>query len=153
MRGGRGASSARTGFSLIEVLITIVLIGILTAFLTPRIATTMQHARVNRAANTIAADLELTFAMAARERQPVRLTTTNATTYTISDRIGGTVRATRNLGVTSEYRLDSLTFAPGTIDVFPNGVSTAALTVAVTANGYTRQVTMSRGGQIRVVPL
>ena len=41
MRGGREASSARTGFSLIEVLITIVLIGILTAFLTPRIATTM----------------------------------------------------------------------------------------------------------------
>jgi prepilin-type N-terminal cleavage/methylation domain-containing protein len=153
MRRGVGLGTSQAGFTLLEAIVTIVMIGLMASFLTPRISTSLQHARVNRAANTIATDLELAFAMAARERQPVRLTTTGATTYTISDRIGGTVRATRNLGATSEFRLDTLSFAPATIDVFPTGVSTAALTVVVTLNGYTRQVTMSRGGQIRVVPL
>ena len=148
---GRGAQ-ARAGFTLIEVLLIVVIIGLLVAFMVPRIGATIQHARVNRAANAIASDLELAFTMAARQRRPIRLNTTGTTTYTMSDRIGGTLRATRDLGAASEFKLDS-SFTPATINVFPSGVSTAALTVAVTANGYTRQVIMNRGGQIRVMPL
>src|SRR6476646_423186 len=152
MPQGRGAR-VRAGFTLIEVLLIVVIIGLLVAFMVPRVGATIQHARVNRAANAVAGDLELAFTMAARQRRPIRLTTTGTTTYTMSDRIGGTLRASRNLGAASEFKLDTLSFTPATIDVFPSGVSTAALTVAVTANGYTRQVILSRGGQIRVMPL
>jgi type II secretory pathway pseudopilin PulG len=136
-----------------EVMIVVVIVGLLTAILTPRIGTAIQHARVNRAASVVAGDLELAFTMAARQRKPMRLTTTGATTITIADRSGGTLRHTRSLGAGTEYELSSVSFAPATVDIFPTGVSTAVLTVTIGAPGFTRQVTMTRGGQVRVVPL
>jgi type II secretory pathway pseudopilin PulG len=150
-RCGRAAGE-RWGFTLVEVLILLVALAVLYSIVVNGIGPAMLHARVNRAASAVAGDLELAFTMAARQRQPVRLTTTGTTTYTISDRTG-TVRAARSFGAGTEFKLDAVSFTPGTIDVFPSGIATAALTVAVTANGYTRQVTMSRGGQIRVMPL
>jgi type II secretory pathway pseudopilin PulG len=130
------------------MMLAVVLIGILTAIAAPRIGTAITHARVNRAATVVAGDLEMAFTMAARQRKPMRLTTTDATTYTITDRSDGTVRFTRRLGSASEFAIGSVAFAPGTVDVFPTGVSTAVLTVTVGASGFSRQVTMTRGGQV-----
>jgi prepilin-type N-terminal cleavage/methylation domain-containing protein len=144
--------SGRSGFTLMDVLITIVLIAILAAMVAPRIQTAIQHARVNRAASVVAGDLELAFTMAARQRKPMRLTTSGAATYTIADRSGGTVRYTRNLGAGTDFNL-SISFAPTTVDVFPTGVSTAVLTVTVGGTDFTRQLTMTRGGQVLLVPL
>jgi hypothetical protein len=42
--------------------------------------------------------------------------------------------------------------SPTTIDLFPNGTVSQSLTLTFTLDGYTRHVTMTRAGQVRVTP-
>jgi len=48
------------------------------------------------------------------------------------------------------YRLDSVSFSVSPVDLFPSGFTSSALTVSLWAGGYSRRVTMSRAGWIRV---
>jgi hypothetical protein len=109
---------------------------------------------VNRSATLIAADLQNAFAVAARQREPVRIQAdANTRSYVFVDRKTGAILRIRTFyGDTSEYRLTRLTFTPSTIDVFPSGVSSAALVVDLANGDYTRQVTASTAGFIRTLP-
>jgi prepilin-type N-terminal cleavage/methylation domain-containing protein len=141
------------GFSLFELAIVIVIIGILAAMTGPAMSRVVRHQRVNRAAMVIVADMQNAFAVAARQRQPVRIQA-DATTrsYQFIDRRTGTVLRIRAFyGDTSEYRLSSLVFHPATtIDVFPNGVSSVADTIDLANGDYSKQITMSTAGFVRV---
>lgn len=142
---------ARQGFSLPEMLIVIVILGIMAAVVSPAISKVIRVQRVNKAAAIVAADLQNVFAMAGRQRAPVHLDgNASAKTYTFSDRKTGTVFQTRSLGSTSEYRLDSLVFNPQVVDMFPNGISSAPLVVTVATGNYRRTVTASTAGFVRV---
>jgi type II secretory pathway pseudopilin PulG len=134
-----------------EVLIVIVILGIVAAMAVPAISKIVRHQRVNKAAAIVAADLQNIFAMAGRQRAPVHLAS-NATakTYTFSDRKTGTVFQTRSLGSTSEYQIGTLVFSPTSVDMFPNGISSAPLSVTVGTGDYTRTVTASTAGFVRV---
>ncbi len=142
----------RKGFSIVELLLVVALLGIIAGMVAPKIGSMVQHQRVNKAAAIVVADLQNVFAMAGRQRAPVRMTSNlSAKTYTFADRRTGTVFQTRNLGNTSEYRLGTLTFNPATVDMFPNGISSAALIVTVGAGTYTRTITASTAGFVRLV--
>lgn len=144
---------SRPGFTVIEMLIVVVILGIAATFATPPVSRFIRHDRVNRAATLIVADLQNVFAVAGRQREPVRLTANNAArTYTITDRKTGTVIRTRDFGSTSEYSLTGLVLSPITIDVFPSGVSSAALTATITGGDYSRTVTASTAGFVRMTP-
>jgi hypothetical protein len=109
---------------------------------------------VNRAAQVVVADLQNGFAMAGRQRAPVRLTFTSSTqTYVFSDRGSGAVIQTRTMNKQSEYALTTLSGSPSTVDILPNGIGSAAFTVTIGQNGYTRTVTASSAGFVRLVPL
>jgi hypothetical protein len=56
------------------------------------------------------------------------------------------------LGDVSEYKLYSVAGAPATVDLLPHGVATASTIVTLSAGGYSRSVTMTRGGHVRVSP-
>ena len=144
----------RHGFSMMEMLVVIVILGILSAMVGPAMSRVVRHNRVNRSATLIAADLQNAFAVAARQREPVRIQADAATrSYQFVDRKTGAVLRIRTFyGDTSEYRLTRLTFTPTTIDVFPSGVSSAALVVDLANGDYTRQVTASTAGFIRTLP-
>ncbi len=142
----------RTGFSIVELLLVVGLLGIIAGMIGPKIGLMVQHQRVNKAAAVVSADLQNVFAMAGRQRAPVRMTSNStAKTYTFADRKTGTVFQTRNLGPTSEYRLSTLTFYPVTVDMFPNGISSAALLVTVGSGTYTKTITASTAGFVRIV--
>jgi type II secretion system protein H len=144
---------ARKGFSLPELLIVVVILGIVASIATPAISKTIRHQRVNRAAAIVAADLQNVFAMAGRQRAPVHLVAdASHKSYSFSDRKSGTVFQTRNLGSTSEYQIGTLTFAPDVVDMFPNGISSSPLTVTVGTGDYSRTITASTAGFVRVVP-
>jgi prepilin-type N-terminal cleavage/methylation domain-containing protein len=148
-RGGRTA-----GFSMLEMLIVMIIVGLLIAISIPKMARVMSHERVNRAAQVVVADLQNGFAMAGRQRAPVRLTFTSSTkTYVFTDRATGTVLQTRTMNNQSEYSLTTLSSEPATIDVLPNGIGSTSFTVTIGQNGYVRRVSASSAGFVRLVPM
>ena len=58
----------------------------------------------------------------------------------------------RAYGTTSEFTLATLSGAPATIDLYPNGTSSLPLSITLGVPGFTRHVTMTRAGMVRVIP-
>jgi prepilin-type N-terminal cleavage/methylation domain-containing protein len=142
----------RRGFTMIEMALVFTLIAIMTSMAIPRIGRIIQSNRVNGVISTIASDMEQAFAISARFRRPMRISCDCANgIYTVADVAGGTVRLRR--AVVGDRDLGNMTLAfNGTVDVFPRGVSTAALTVRITSGASTRAVTLSTAGQVRIIP-
>jgi hypothetical protein len=110
----------------------------------------MRHERVNRAAQVVVQDLQNGFAMAGRQRAPVRLTfTPSSKTYVFTDRASGTVLQTRVMGYGTEWQLSSLTSTVSPVDVLPNGIGSAPFSVTLTLGDYSRTVTASSAGFVR----
>ena len=142
----------RLGFSLFELIAVVAILGILAAIAGPAMSRIVRHQRVNRAATVIASDLQNAFAVAARQRQPVRIQA-DATTrsYQFVDRKTNAVLRIRTFyGDTSEYRLTKLVFTPTTIDVFPSGISSNAVTIDLANGDYSKQITASTAGFVRI---
>jgi type II secretory pathway pseudopilin PulG len=150
----RNHKKARRGITVMELLAVMGILGIIAAMMGPATSRIVRHQRVNRAATVIAADLQNAFAVAARQRQPVRIEADAASrSYRFIDRSTGAVLRIRTFyGDTSEYRLTSLVFVPNAIDVFPTGISSSAVTVSLANGDYSKKITASTAGFIRLVP-
>ena len=135
-----------------ELIAVIVILGIMASFAGPAMSRIVRHQRVNRAATVIASDLQNAFAVAARQRQPVRIQAdANTRSYQFIDRKTGAVLRIRTFyGDTSEYHLSKLQFNPTTIDVFPSGISSAAIVIDLANGDYAKQITASTAGFIRI---
>jgi Tfp pilus assembly protein FimT len=120
----------------------------------PAMSRIVRHQRVNRAAKIIVSDMQNAFAVAARQREPVRIQADAASrSYQFVDRKTGTVLRIRAFyGDTSEYRLSSLVFNPTTFDVFPNGISSSAVTIDLANGDYSKRITASTAGFVRLIP-
>jgi hypothetical protein len=81
----------------------------------------------------------------------VRLTRPTTTSFTVADRATGAVILRRELGSNTEWKVASLTFSNATVDVFPAGTTSGALTVTLTEGGYSRQVRLTRAGLTQVI--
>ncbi len=139
------------GFTLLELSIVLAILGVATAMTFPTISRMTTHARVNQAAMVVAQDLSLASSAAARERKPIRIARgADRASITIAERAGGKVLSTRWLGKSDAYALDSVAFSVSPVDLFPSGMTSSALSVTLWAGGYSRQVTMSRAGWVRV---
>jgi type IV fimbrial biogenesis protein FimT len=152
--GKRGGFAGRTsGFSMLEMLLVLIIIAVLVGIVIPKIATIIRHERVNRAAQVLVQDLQNGFAMAGRQRAPVRLTFTPGTkTYVFTDRASGTVLQTRVMSTGSEYSLTSLATNATTVDILPNGIGSTAFEVTLSNGDYSRKVKASTAGFIRMNP-
>jgi prepilin-type N-terminal cleavage/methylation domain-containing protein len=145
--------TGRQGFTMVEMALTLCVIGIMTAMMVPKIGRIMQATRLNREIALVAADMEQAFTLAARYRKPMRLSCTCGTqTYTIADRTGGTVRLSRKMGADADLGTLTLTFSASPVDIFPSGVATAPDTVRITSGISTRAVVMTTAGQVRIIP-
>ena len=143
---------------MVGLALTLTVFGLLTAISLPRVSTILRHIRINRTTSTIAADLESAFTLAARQRKPVRISCDCSNRgYTLADRTGGTIRLSRSLS-SNDYGVGTLTFsnasvvANATVDVFPSGIASAPLTVTIASGGWSRQVTLTTAGQVRILP-
>ena len=140
----------RSGFSMLEMLIVLIVIGLIVKITVNKTSRIMRHERVNRAAQVVLQDLQNGFAMAGRQRAPVRLTFTPSTkTYVFTDRATGTVLQTRVMGYGTEWQLSTLSSDVSPIDVLPNGIGTAPFVVTLTLGDYTRKVAASSAGFVR----
>src|SRR5688572_2998559 len=143
----------RAGFSLIEMMVTVSMLGIMVGMVAPNVSKDISHSRVNSAARVVAGDLEQALSMAGRQRRPVRVVIDGSSKeIRLTDRVSGQLISRRALGDLSEYKLYSVAGSPSTVDLLPHGVATASTIVTISAGGYSRTVTMSRGGHVRVSP-
>lgn len=150
MPGSVSHRRARGGFTAIEMLIVVVIIGVMAASSMPRISRIVGEERIRKLQAAVASDLEVAFALAQREHKPVTITyNTSTKVLAITDRITSTVLKTRYLGQSTTFSTTAVTFSPTAgITIFPMGLATAALTVTVTNGTFTRTVTATRAGQV-----
>ena len=138
---------------MIEMIVVLTVVAILIGIAIPKVARILRHERVNRAAQVVAQDLQNGFAMAGRQRAPVRITFTPSTkSYVFTDRASGKVLQTRRLGTGAEYSLTSLTTTATSVDVLPNGIGSTSFTVTVANGDYSRKVTATSAGFVRMSP-
>lgn len=139
-----------SGFSLLEMILVLLVMGLLVAIAVTKTSKIMRHERVNRAAQVVVQDLQNGFAMAGRQRAPVRMTFTPSTkTYVFSDRASGQQLQQRVMGSGTEFQLSALSSDVSPVDVLPNGIGTAAFKVTLTLGDYSRQVWASSAGFVR----
>jgi hypothetical protein len=135
---------------MIEMVLVLIMVGLLVRISIIKTSQIMRHERVNRAAQVMVQDFQNGFAMAGRQRAPVRLTFTPSTkTYVFSDRATGTVFQTRIMDNTTEFQLATMTPSVTTVDVLPNGIGSTAFYVDIALGDFTRRVTASSAGFIR----
>lgn len=149
--GQRGVRR-RSGVTMVESIIVIVVLGTMTSIALPRVSKDMQQRRVISASTAVNAQIPQAFSLAARQRKPVTLTYDAASgELRIADRSqSDSIYSRRALRATSEYMLDSVTMTPSAVQVFPNGVSSSAFTIRLVNGSFVRQVTVSRTGFSRI---
>lgn len=149
----RSALRRSGGYTVIELLLVMIIMGVLAGITYARMGPTLERARVRGAASVLAGDLQYAQVLAARQRGPVVIAVNaGALTYQIADR-AGTVFRTRDFGAAGEYALTELTASPASLEVFPNSMAPQGATYTVGVGGFRQQVTYSRAGQVRVAIL
>ena len=138
---------------MLEMLVVMIVISLLVKISVEKISKTIRHERVNRAAQVLVQDLQNGFAIAGRQRAPVRLTITPSTkTYVFTDRASGTVLQTRVMSAGADYSLTSMQTDATTVDILPNGIGSTAFKVTLWNGDYKREVIASTAGFVRSTP-
>ena len=138
---------------MVEMIITIVLVMILAGIAIPNTVRIIRHERVNRAAQVVTSDLQNGFALAGRMRAPVRLTFYPSTkNYVFTDRATGAVLQSRFLSTGTDYSVTSLATTATTVDILPNGIGSTSFEVTLTHGDYSRRVTATSAGFVRMSP-
>jgi type II secretory pathway pseudopilin PulG len=143
----------RSGFSVVEAIIVASIVGILATFAMPAAERSLQPLKADRAAAAMAADLQNAFALAARQRKPVRVAFwDDPERMTVRDRNTNNLIYRRYYGRReSPYGVTLMAASTNPIFVFPNGVASSATTITLRVGQIQRQVVMSRVGHISIV--
>lgn len=129
----------------------LLIVAVVIGALTPSVLRQIEHARINRAANVIAADFLQIQTMAGRQQAPLRMVV-DVTLKTISINLtSGTTLSVRRLGTDTEFKIGTLAASPTSVLVLPSGMASTQITITVTTSGYSKQIRMSRAGQVRIL--
>lgn len=138
----------RPGFTLIEMLIVVALVGVLLVVALPRVGTSVRQDRVQRAAMVTQGLLDEAALLAARRRAPVNVSVTGSFLQ-VTDRASGAVLRRRGFGAGQDLNA-TLTISPGTgATIFPNGRANAALQISLSGSGETVVVSRTTTGILR----
>jgi prepilin-type N-terminal cleavage/methylation domain-containing protein len=138
----------RVGFSLIEVLIVMIMVGALLSVALPRVGRQINRDRAQRAAMVVHGMLDEAGAIAARIGTPVTVTYTSGT-LAIKDRATNAVYRSRSFGSSQDLRA-TITLSPiAGVEIFPNGRGNAALVVTLSYDTYSTTVSRTAAGLVR----
>jgi prepilin-type N-terminal cleavage/methylation domain-containing protein len=147
----------RDGFTMIEMLIVFVVFGVAAMISIRSVGDTLRRDRVRKTAAVLSADVEQAFAIAARQRAPIRLLFDSAKkTFSVALRSDTTYKfRTRSFGNTGDMQLDYISVNRNTLDIIPNGLAadTLRLTLGIFSKGgatYSTSLRATRGGLVRV---
>lgn len=143
----------RRGFSLLELLTIVVIIGVLASISIGKTRDILTQNRVYRASTVVQTNVEVAWALAARNRRPIRISWDAAKQQmSITDRAGTSFR--RAVLGQDSYGLPagSVTFVPTMIEVFPDGLADNELLITLSTTGVTKKVRVSRAGLVQQPP-
>lgn len=152
----RSAAGLRSGFTLVEVLITCTLIGLVALMTIPRFTSIEGEQNVSRAAQAVSNDLQLAAGIAQRDRQPIRIRwKTDSLRLTITNRAMTTTYRQIQIGGSNGYSLSSsqISVYPTSnyVEVYPNGLASDSISITFTAStGYSKRVRMTRAGLVQI---
>jgi prepilin-type N-terminal cleavage/methylation domain-containing protein len=142
----------RAGFTLLETLVVVMVGSIVIGAASPAVGRMLAQVRIERAATIVAADMRAAATIAATQRRPVRIEVDAAAReYQVRDHLNGTVFVHRAFaGPAADLVLSSLVSSAQQVVVFPNGLSSGALTFTLRIGGEQREIVRSRAGQVRI---
>ena len=148
----------RRGFTMLELLIVISLVGLISLMAFGRTSAMMTQWRVTRASQALAEELQSAFAIVGRDRRPVKITINlhpDTMEVRITDRAGAVFYRRRSVGRTSAYMLNPADFTnvypvSRELLVFPPGLAADSLVWEINREGKYRRVRMLRGGIVQV---
>ena len=142
-------NSSPSGFTLIEMLIVLILASVVITISIPSVSRWLRASQTDRAAEVVAMDLEMAISLAARQRQPVRIShQSGSLKYEIRTVQGNRLLHERELGLDSQYGVEIVTFTPSTVDIMPAGIASGPLLVKVVSADKLRTIRMSRAGHV-----
>jgi prepilin-type N-terminal cleavage/methylation domain-containing protein len=142
----------RRGFSLLELVLVIVMIGLISLIAFGRTSSMITQWRVSRAAQAYGEELQAAFAIVGRDRKPVRITMDRTKMELRITNRDSIVYRRRNFGMTSAYKLDSVDLTPTvrTLEVYPPGLAEDSLSIVIFRQGKFRRIRMLRGGLVQI---
>ena len=146
---------ARTGFTLIEILTVFIVFGVSAMIAVRSVGDTLRRDRVAKATVILSADIEQAFAIAARQRTPVRVFINDTTlSVSIRDRADTTRRYRHRTFKNGEFSLDTMSMNLRVLDIMPTGLATDTLrvTLGIFSQGstYSQTLRMTRAGLVRI---
>jgi len=142
----------RKGFTLLELMVVVVIMGVVGSMSAGRIHELMLHGRLSRAASGVQNDLEAAFATAGRNRRPIRIVwNSTSMQMQVTDRAGYLTYRRTSLGV-DPYGLTpgAVTFSRSPVEVYPTGLANDTLLITLSVENITKRVRMSRAGLVQV---
>lgn len=138
------------GFTLLEVLVVLAIVAVVTAMSVGRIHTLTVQQRLQRAVRATQNDIEAAYAIAVRNRQPIRISwDATKRQLDVTDRAGTTVFRKSNLGTVYGLAASNVSFSASPIEIYPDGLANSALTITLTVESVTKQLRVSRSGLIQ----
>jgi type II secretory pathway pseudopilin PulG len=144
----REAVQNRVGFSLIEILIVMIMVGALLSVALPRVGRQINRDRAQRAAMVVHGMLDEAGSIAARIGTPVTVTYASGT-LSIKNRATNEVYRARSFGSAQDLRATIALSPVAGVEIFPNGRGNSALTVTLSYDDYSTTVTRSTAGIVR----
>jgi len=143
---------ARSGFTLIELVVVMLIGGIITTMSLGKVHTLLSQQRVVHGATAIQNDLEAAFQIAGRNRKPVQISyDSSAQRFTIGDRTGSMFYRQTNLSSQAfGFSKTSVGVSRVSTQVFPNGLAEDTLLITLSSNGITKKLRMSRTGLVQI---
>ena len=127
--------------------------GVALAISLPKITRITNQAKLHRAAQAIQFDVQQAFAIAARNRAPIKVRwNSSKMVLEITNFAETMVYRQSGLGAGAGYGFtaNEVSVAPPTLVVFPSGLASDTLVIALSRSGFSKTLRVSRAGMTRL---
>jgi type II secretion system protein H len=151
-RASQRRNAVRRGFTLVETLIAITIVGLMAAVAVGRIDAIESHQRVSRATNSLQNGVQMAFALAVRDGHPVRLAwSSDSVKFKITNRGGDTTYRHVDLGTDPfNFTSSQVTVSRTPLEIYPNGLANDTLSVKISASSVTKTLRVTRAGLVAI---